>query len=108
MPTPSACAGPAPPAASDAHGAEEQSPAGAEASGTAATSTGGVARQGVRASGHATLAPPKNRMGPTPHWRGRSRKDRQGRGAGPGTEPGAEGPGLGSRVKNWDDGQSLS
>lgn len=66
-------------------GRRSRARAGAEASGTAATSTGSVSRQGVSASGHATMAPPTNRMGPTPH----------GPGAEPKTPAWAEGRGLG-------------
>lgn len=43
---------------------------GTESKATAATSTGSVPRQGAGASGYATLAPPKKRVGPAPRWLG--------------------------------------
>lgn len=90
-------------------GQRSRAGAAAEASGTAATSTGGVSRQGVGASGHATLAPPKNRVGPTPRWPGAEpRKTWPGVRAGPGRRGGAR-SGAGSRLlgKAWTEGRGL-
>lgn len=85
-------------------GRRSRARAAAEASGTAATSTGGVSRQGVGASGHATLAPPKNRVGPTPRRsEAEPKKTRPGGGAGP-----RSGAGPWLLNKTWTEGRGLS
>lgn len=85
-------------------GRRSRAEAGVEASGTAAASTGSVSRQGASASVYATLAPPKNRVSPAPHWhQARTEKRRLGRGRG----RGGAGRGGGGALEGRGRGQGL-